>query len=106
MSKKRRQFSREFKLQVIREIESGVPAAQISRQHQIGESLLHKWKKQYRKDPHNAFNGAGRPSSQDARMADLERTIGQLYLENAFLKKTVNHFEMLLQKNARPKEHV
>jgi transposase len=106
MSKKRRQFSREFKLQVIREIENGVPAAQISRQHQIGESLLHKWKKQYRKDPHNAFNGAGKPSSQDAKIADLERTIGQLYLENAFLKKTVNHFEMLLQNSARPKEHV
>ncbi len=106
MSKKRRQFSREFKLQVMREIENGIPAAQVSRQHQIGESLLHKWKKQYRKDPHNAFNGAGKPSSQDARISDLERTIGQLYLENAFLKKTVNHFEMLLQKNPGPKEHV
>jgi transposase len=106
MSKKRRQFSREFKLQVIREIESGVPAAQISRQHQIGESLLHKWKKQYRRDPQNAFNGAGKPSSQDAKIADLERTIGQLYLENAFLKKTANHLEMLLQRNGRPKEHV
>jgi len=106
MSKKRRQFSRDFKLQVIREIENGVPAAQVSRQHQIGESLLHKWKRQYRQDPQNAFNGAGRPSSQDARIAALERSIGQLYLENAFLKKTVNHFEMLLQKNPRPKEHV
>ena len=106
MGKKRRQFIREFKLQVIREIESGVPAAQISRQHQIGESLLHKWKKQYRMDPQNAFNGAGKPSSQDARIADLERTIGQLYLENAFLKKTVDHFEMLLQRKGKPKEHV
>ena len=106
MGKKRRQFSREFKLQVLREIESGVPAAQISRQHQIGESLLQKWKKQYRKDPQNAFSGSGKPSSQDAKIADLERTIGQLYLENAFLKKTVNHFEMLLQKNGRSKEHV
>ena len=106
MSKKRRQFSREFKLQVMREIESGVPAAQVSRQHQIGESLLHKWKRQYRQNPQNAFNGAGRPASQDAKTADLERTIGQLYLENAFLKKTVNHFEMLLQKNPGPKEHV
>ncbi len=106
MSRKRRQFSREFKLQVIREIENGASAAQISRQHQINESLLHKWKKQYRQNPQDAFSGAGSTSSQDAKIADLERTIGQLYLENAFLKKTVNHFEMLLQKNRRPKEHV
>ena len=106
MSRKRRQFSKEFKLQMIREIENGGSAAQISHQHQINESLLHKWKKQYRQNPQDAFNGAGRASSQDAKIADLERTIGQLYLENAFLKKTVNHFEMLLQKNRRPKEHV
>ncbi len=106
MSKKRRQFNRKFKLQVIREIENGVPAAQVSRQHQIGESLLHKWKRQYRQNPQNAFNGAGRPCSQDAKIAGLERTVGQLYLENAFLKKTVNHFEMLLQKNPGPKEHI
>ncbi len=88
MSKKRRQFSREFKLQVIREIESGVPAAQISRQHQINESLLHKWKKQYRQNPQDAFSGPGRASTEEAKIADLERTIGKLYLENAFLKKT------------------
>ena len=65
---------------------------------------MSKSRRQYRKDPQNAFSGAGKPSSQDARIADLERTIGQLYLENAFLKKTLNHFEMLLQRNGRPKE--
>ena len=98
MSKKRRQFSREFKLQVIREIESGVPAAQISRQHQICESLLHKWKKQYRQNPQDAFSGPGRASTQEAKIAELERSIGKLYLENEFLKKTLNHFETVLQR--------
>ena len=65
---------------------------------------MSKSRRQYRKDPQNAFSGAGKPSSQDARIADLERTIGQLYLENSFLKKTVDHSEMLLQRNGRPKE--
>ena len=45
--KKRRQFNREFKLQVIREIESGTPVAQVARQHQIHDSLIHKWRRQY-----------------------------------------------------------
>ena len=84
MGNKRRQFNREFKLQVKREMENGVPAAQVFRQYQIGESLLYKWERQYRQNPQNAFNGAVRPASQDAKIADLERTIGQLYLENAF----------------------
>lgn len=53
--KKRRQFSREFKLQVLREVESGTPVAQVARQHQIHESLIHKWNRQYRQNPENAF---------------------------------------------------
>ena len=87
MSKKRKQYSREFKIQIIREIESGTPVAQVARQNEIHESLIHKWKKQYSADPQNAFSGPGRASTQEAKIADLERTIGQLYLENAFLKK-------------------
>jgi len=98
MSKKRKQYSREFKIQVIREIESGTPVAQVARQYEVHESLIHKWKKQYSADPQNAFSGPGRASTLEAKIADLERTIGQLYLENAFLKKTLNHFETVLQR--------
>ena len=95
MSIQRRKFSKEFKIQIIREIDNGTPVAQLSRTHQIQESLIHKWRKQFSKDPANAFSGNGIPSTQEAKLAQLERTIGKLYLENEFLKKTVNHFEML-----------
>ena len=59
---------------------------------------MSKRKKQYSADPQNAFSGPGRASTQEAKIADLERTIGQLYLENSFLKKTLDHFEMALQR--------
>jgi transposase len=95
MSIQRRKFTKEFKIQIIREIDNGTPVAQLSRQHQIQESLIHKWRKQFSKDPVHAFSGNGIPSTQEAKMAQLERTIGKLYLENEFLKKTINHFEML-----------
>jgi transposase len=98
MSKKRKQYSREFKIQVIREIESGTPVAQVARQNEIHESLIHKWKKQYSADPQNAFSGPGRASTNEAKIAELERSIGKLYLENEFLKKTLDHFEMALQR--------
>jgi transposase len=55
MSIQRRKFSKEFKIQIIREIDNGIPVAQLSRQHQIHESLIHKWRKQFQKDPVNAF---------------------------------------------------
>jgi transposase-like protein len=38
MSMQRRKFSKEFKIQIIREIDNGTPVAQLSRQHQIQES--------------------------------------------------------------------
>ena len=98
MSKKRKQYSREFKIQLLREIESGTPVSQLSRQHEIHESLIHKWKRQYSADPQNAFSGPGRASTQEAKIAELERSIGKLYLENEFLKKTIDHFETMLQR--------
>ena len=98
MSKKRKQYSREFKIQVLREIENGTPVSQLSRQHGIHESLIHKWKRQYNADPQNAFSGPGRASTDEAKIAELERSIGKLYLENEFLKKTIDHFETVLQR--------
>ena len=47
MSKKRKQYNREFKIQVIREIESCTPVAQVARQHEIHEALIHKWKSSF-----------------------------------------------------------
>jgi hypothetical protein len=35
MSMQRRKFSKEFKIQIIREIDNGTPVAQLSRQHQF-----------------------------------------------------------------------
>jgi len=51
--------------------------------------LLSRWKREYQRDPQHAFAGKGRPAREDTRNAQLERKIGQLYLENEFLKKAV-----------------
>lgn len=95
MSIQRRKFSKEFKIQIIHEIKNGTPIAQISRQHKIHDSMIHKWRRQYEENPENAFSGNGNVSSQEAKIAQLERTIGKLYLEKEFLKKTLEHLEMI-----------
>ena len=96
--KKRRQFNREFKIQVIREVESGTPIAAVGRQHEIHPSLIHKWMSQYQSNPEHAFSGPGKADSDEAKIAELQRTIGELYMENAFLKKTLKHLEVQLQR--------
>jgi len=48
MALKRRQFTREFKLQVVREVDAGKPMAQVAREHQINPNTVAKWRKQLR----------------------------------------------------------
>ena len=79
--KRRRQYTRDFKIGVIREVESGKTLAQVSRENEIHPSLVVKWKKEYFRDPENAFRGNGRAYKEQARMAELERLVGQLYAE-------------------------
>ena len=61
----------------------------MSRENEIHPSLVVKWKNEYFRDPENAFPGNGRAYKEKARMAELERLVGQLYAENEFLKKAL-----------------
>ncbi len=61
-------------------------AAQVSRENGIHPSMLSKWKREYKENPGTAFSGNGNISKPEAKLAESERLIGQLYAENAFLK--------------------
>ena len=83
--KRRRTYTRNFKISVIREVEMGKTLAQVSRENEIHQVV--KWKKEYFRDPENAFRGNGRAYKEQARIAELERLVGQLYAESEFFKK-------------------
>lgn len=89
----RRTFTRDFKVSVIREIENGKTPAEVCRQHMIDQSVLSNWRKEYEADPVNAFGGRGNTYKAEAKVAECERLIGQLYAENAFLKKALSMLE-------------
>jgi transposase len=93
MSKIRRRFNKEFKLQVIREIEAGKSLAQASREYQVHPNMLRKWQQQVQSYGEQAFAGNGHRYTQEAKVAELERLIGQLTIENAFLKKVLARLE-------------
>ena len=93
MTRKRRSFTKEFKLERIRELELGKSTVQIGREHGILPSLIARWKKEYYENPGHAFKGNGNIYKEDAIIAELERKIGQLYLENEFLKKALKTLE-------------
>ena len=87
MALKRRQFTREFKLQVVCEVEAGKPLVQIARKYQIHPRVVRRWQNEHQQYAERAFAGHGHTYKDEARIAELERLIGQLTIENALLKK-------------------
>jgi transposase-like protein len=91
MSKPRRQFSAEFKLETVLEALRGEKTiAQICRERDIKDSLVYKWREHFEQHAAEVFGEGGtdqRYQAQAARIAELERVLGQLTLENAVLKK-------------------
>jgi transposase len=85
-----RTHSREFKLVVVRQIAAGERRpAQVCREHDLTESLLLRWRREYAARGEAAFTPKDLtgPDALQQRIAELERFCGQLALENAVLKK-------------------
>jgi len=81
----KRIFSRESKLQVCHEIESGLKTqAQISREHGIGANLISRWLQEYRRNPVNCFFGNQKHpvDTQVAKIKELEAAFGRATYEN------------------------
>jgi len=63
----------------------------------LSPHLLERWRGEWRARGELAFPGLGRRGvrtglSELQRIAELERKIGQLAMENDFLKKALEHF--------------
>lgn len=89
MSIKRRSFTKEFKKQIIREVEAGKPIAQAAREHEVHPNLIARWQKLHEQYADKAFQGNGHTYTEEARLAALERLIGQQTIEIDFLKKVL-----------------
>jgi transposase len=93
MALRRRVFTRDFKLGIIREIEAGKSQAAVAREHQVTANTISKWRRQYRKYKDRAFAGNGNGYTDEARICALERMVGRLTMENDFLKKVLASLE-------------
>ena len=94
----RQQYPRELKIATMRELDSGKSMAEVARMYQVSPNRLEAWRGEWRAKGELAFPGhAGRlQSSLDAeRIPELERKIGQLTMENDFLKRALQRFREL-----------
>ena len=117
----RRMYSRDLKIAAMREIEGGRRIGEVARQLEVSPQLLERWRGEWRARGELAFPGIGRRGvsaglTELQRIAELERKIGQLTMENDFLKKALEHFRdhpppavvsgeaACLRKSARPRK--
>lgn len=102
--RKRRGFSAEFKFErVIEALQGEKSSAQICREQEISETLLSRWKQEFLERGAEVFerNGDKRRDEAEQRVADLERMVGKLALENEVLKKASSVLGSDWQRNGR-----
>ena len=98
----RRRFTKEFKQSVVQQLDSS-SAAEICREHDVHENMLHRWKKEYESNPYGAFKGNGKLWKQEAKIAQYERLIGQLFVEIDLLKKRTEYLKQQRAEELRMK---
>ena len=93
MGLSRRKFTKEFKEEAIRRLELGASLAEVARACEVNPNVLHRWRREFRQGPGNAFPGNGKQRWSEGRIAELERKIGQQALEIDFLKGCLQRIE-------------
>ena len=91
---KRKTFSKEFKLEAVRQLELGDKSPNdIAIDLGIRRNMLYKWQEQLKKHGDDAFRGSGRkPMDQSDEVAILRKELADVKLERDILKKAAAYF--------------
>lgn len=102
--KKRRKFSKDFKLDTVMEGLRGEKSiAQICRERNITDSLYYKWRDIFIENAEEVFEDRreNRNEENEDRIAELERMVGRLTMENDILKKAKSWLDTAARRNGR-----
>ena len=89
---KRRNFTAKFKTKVVLEaIKEQKTLAQIAQHHTLAPTQISKWKKEFLSSAENVFSKGVKSEKNELETERdmLLKTIGELKVENDFLKKTL-----------------
>ena len=97
MAEKRRQFTREFKLEAVRMVSSGErKVAELARDLGVRADILKGWIRQAEGraglKQEDVFPGNGKLTSRDEEIRALRRELEEVKQERDFLKKAATYF--------------
>ena len=93
---KRRKYSPVFKAKVVMEIVAGEKTTmEASREYRIKDSVLYRWRQEFWERLPQIFGDKQDADAlrNDDKIADLERKVGQLTMENEILKKASHYLK-------------
>lgn len=93
MKKERRTFTKEFKEEAVRlVVEEGRTVASVARGLGIHQTLLHRWKAEYKANGSYCFPGKGNLHPKDGEIWKLKRELTDVKEERDILKKALAIF--------------
>ena len=90
-----RRFSKEFKMQIVDAVLKGTPASQIAQANDLHPETVRCWVRDFRRYQKDAFAGRGNAYTDNAKVNELQRQLGQLAAENMVLKKALGRIKEL-----------
>jgi transposase len=99
MSRKKRKFSKEFKLEAVRlSNQDDKSLTEVSQELGVSQANLSRWREEFSNDSENSFPGKGRQKPVDAELRRLRKENADLKQEKEILKKAIAIFSKLPQK--------
>jgi transposase len=93
MSKSRRKYSREFKVEAVKQVVvQERTVASVAAGLGVHPSLLQRWKSQLESEGTFAFPGNGKASQADEEVRRLRRELATAQQERDILKKALGYF--------------
>jgi len=90
----RRKFTPEFKAKVaIEAIKEKETLAELSRRFNVHANIIGKWKQEFLNNSSSAFATSNKKAEKDDEIEKVYAKIGQLEMENDFLKKSLNRLD-------------
>ena len=91
MKRSRRKFTKAFKVKVaIEAIRERATVSELCKQFELHPNQISQWKREFLDNAENAFDSGKDESKKEHQQIDsLYRKIGELEVENDFLKKSL-----------------
>lgn len=86
-------YTKEFKLTLIKLVESGQSKADVSKEYEVDRGVLGRWLREHKSDK-EAFTGNGNISlsTEQKTIRELEKKLRDMTIERDILKKAVHIF--------------